>query len=150
VAAWMLHATAMWFWHARIPYEAPLRSEAIHVLQHASYFLTGLLFWSVVVRTVRSEATGWGLGLLMIFAMTSQTTILAALMTFARTPWYRPYAETTGTWGIGHLADQQLAAVIMWIPSGMLYLAAGIGLMATWMRNAAAEQRGSNRVAGPT
>ena len=86
----------------------------------------------------------------MVSAMTTQTTMLAALTAFARTPWYRPYAETTATWGIGHLAGKQLAAVTMWVPSGMLYLAAGIALTATWIRRAAAEQAAAIRLAGPT
>lgn len=36
-------------------------------------------------------------------------------------------------WGLAPLADQQLAGVIMWIPAGLVYLAAALTLMATWI-----------------
>ena len=79
-----------------------------------------------------------------VFSMTVQTTILAALMTFARTPWYPAYAETTQVWGLDHLSDQQLAAVIMWIPSGMIYLVAAMVLMTNWLKEASHEKTPGN------
>jgi putative membrane protein len=140
LVAWILHASALWVWHARVPYEAALRIETVHILQHITFFLTALLFWSALTRVRRSQEMGWGLGVLLVFAMTTQSTILAALMTFARTPWYQAYGETTEIWGLEHLADQQLAAVIMWIPSGMIYIGAALALMSSWIRDAARGQ----------
>ena len=140
LVAWILHASTLWVWHASVPYEAALRIETVHILEHTSFFLTALLFWSALVRVRRSQEMGWGLGVLLVFAMTTQSTILAALMTFARTPWYEAYTDTTRVWGLEHLADQQLAAVIMWIPSGMIYLGAALALMSSWIRQAAREQ----------
>jgi len=137
LVAWILHASTLWIWHASVPYEAALRIETVHILEHITFFLTALLFWSALTRARRSQEMGWGLGVLLVFAMTTQSTILAALMTFARTPWYQAYAETTEVWGLEHLADQQLAAVIMWIPSGMIYLAAALALMSPWIRDTA-------------
>jgi putative membrane protein len=41
---------------------------------------------------------------------------------------------TTAPWGLDPLADQQLAGVIMWVPAGAVYLAAGMTLMVAWIQ----------------
>lgn len=63
-----------------------------------------------------------------------QSVFLSALLTFARTPWYAGYADTTRPWGLEPLADQQLAGVIMWIPGGLVYLATALTLVVCWIR----------------
>ena len=65
--------------------------------------------------------------------MAMQGVLLAALLTFAETPWYSGYATTTATWGLSPLADQQLAGVIMWVPSGLIYTLAGLALLVAWI-----------------
>ena len=37
------------FWHIPFAYNATLNSEAIHQLEHAMFFFTGLLFWARVI-----------------------------------------------------------------------------------------------------
>jgi cytochrome c oxidase assembly factor CtaG len=71
---------------------------------------------------------------MLVFAMALQSVFLSALLTFARAPWYAVYATTTQPWGLEPLADQQLAGVIMWIPAGLVYLAAGLALALAWIR----------------
>ena len=141
--AWILHTATFWFWHASVPYQAALRTETVHILQHSTFFLTALLFWSTLTRVRRAQEVGWGIGVLSIFALATQGTILAALMAFGRTPWYGAYAGTTVPWGLEPLADQHLAAVIMWIPAGMIYLGAALALMSWWMKEAAREGSGT-------
>ncbi|MBV9772379.1 MAG: cytochrome c oxidase assembly protein, partial [Gemmatimonadetes bacterium] len=48
--AWLLHAAALWLWHLPGPYQATLRSDLVHTLQHASFLGTALLFWWTVVH----------------------------------------------------------------------------------------------------
>ena len=50
VNAWSLHAVSMWVWHIPALFAAALANEAIHVLQHTSFFASALLFWSVTTR----------------------------------------------------------------------------------------------------
>ncbi len=47
--AWALHGGALWLWHAPALFEAALRSEAIHYLQHISPLATALLFWASIL-----------------------------------------------------------------------------------------------------
>jgi putative membrane protein len=133
-AVWLLSVGVVWFWHAAAPYDATLDNQLLHVLEHASFLVTAVLFWQVVVG-VRGAARVWGgLGVLLVFAMAMQSVFLSVLLTFARTPWYSGYAATTAPWGLDPLTDQRLAGVIMWIPAGVIYLVVALALLVTWIR----------------
>ena len=69
-----------------------------------------------------------------IFTTAVHTSILGALLTFAGAVWYPAYAPTTATWGLSPLEDQQIGGLIMWIPAGVVYLGAGLWLLALWLR----------------
>lgn len=53
--AWLLHAVALWGWHIPVLYEATVRSERVHAVQHLSFFLTGLVFWSALFGSGHSS-----------------------------------------------------------------------------------------------
>ena len=133
-AVWLLSVGVIWFWHAAAPYDAALDNEFLHVLEHASFLVTAVLFWQVVVGVRGAARVSGGLGVLLVFAMAMQSVFLAVLLTFARTPWYSGYAATTASWGLDQLTDQQLAGVIMWIPAGGIYLVVALALLVTWIR----------------
>ena len=133
-AVWLLQVGVLWFWHAAAPYDAALDSEPLHILEHASFLVTAVLFWHVVVGVRGAARVSGGLGVLLVFAMAMQSVFLSVLLTFARTPWYSGYATTTASWGLDPLTDQQVAGVIMWIPAGGIYLAAALVLLVTWIR----------------
>jgi putative membrane protein len=133
-AVWLLAVGVLWFWHAAAPYDAALDSEPLHVLEHASFLVTAVLFWHVVVGVRGTARVSNGLGVLLVFTMAMQSVFLSVLLTFARTPWYSGYATTTAPWGLDQLADQQLAGVLMWIPAGGIYLAVALALLVSWIR----------------
>ena len=129
---WALHVGTIWFWHASAPYDAALRNQAVHGVEHVSFVVTGLLFWHVVLG-VRRRVSG-GLGVLLVFTMSLQSVFLSMLLTFASAPWYSGYASSTRSWGFDPLGDQQLAGLIMWIPAGLVYLGAGLALLVGWIK----------------
>lgn len=139
---WLLHVGTLWFWHAAVPYGAALEHRSLHAVEHASFLLTSVLFWRVIVGARRAYRVSPGVGIMLVFAMALQSVFLALLLTFARSPWYAGYAATTQPWHLDPLADQQLAGVIMWVPAGLVYLAAALALLATWVRGAAHENVG--------
>ena len=132
--AWLLTVAALWFWHGSVPYQAALDNELVHAVEHGAFLGTGLLFWWSVVSLAREGGAG-GYGVLMLFARATQSGLLAALLTFARSPWYEGYLDTTARWGLDPLTDQQLAGVIMWIPAGGIYLAAALAMVVIWLRH---------------
>jgi len=139
VAVWLAHAGTVWFWHAAGPYDAALENDFIHVAEHASFLVTAVLFWWIVIGGATRTPVSRGYGVLLVFAMAMQSVFLSVLLTFARTPWYSPYVKAAPTSGLDPLADQQLAGVIMWIPAGLVYLGAGLALAVAWLREAEQE-----------
>lgn len=94
-----------------VTYDAAVGHEAVHVAEHASFLITGWVFWRVVIGVRDRDRVSYGFGVLLVFAMTTQSVFLSALLTFARTPWYSAYDTSTPPWGLDPLADQQLAGV---------------------------------------
>jgi putative membrane protein len=131
--AWALHALALWIWHAPSWFQATLESELIHTLQHLSFLVSALLFWWALIHG-RQGLMGYGAAVLYMFTTSIHSGVLGALITFASSPWYPAYSETTASWGLTTLEDQQLGGLIMWIPAGLVYIIAGLALFAGWMR----------------
>jgi putative membrane protein len=129
IGAWSLHAVALWAWHVPALFEAALADEAVHVAQHSCFLVSALFFWwSVVARGARRG----GASVAGVFTTMMHTSALGALLTFAPTPWYAHYAETSA-FGLSALEDQQLGGLIMWVPGGLAYLVAGLAIVAAWL-----------------
>jgi hypothetical protein len=133
-----LHLLAIWAWHLPSLYEAALESEPVHVLEHASFLGTALLFW----WRVRASA-GSGAALLYVFCIAMQGGVLGVLITLSPTVWYPVQAVGAAAWGLTPLEDQQLAGLLMWVPGGAVYLGTALWLASAWL--GAAERQGRGR-----
>jgi putative membrane protein len=131
LVAWMLHALALWGWHAPVLFDATLRSDLVHALQHISFLGTALIFWWALIHGHRG--LGYGGALLYVFTTAVHTSILGAWMTFSSRIWYLPYAVTAPAWHLTALEDQQLGGLVMWIPAGTLLVALSLVLLVKWM-----------------
>jgi putative membrane protein len=139
LGAWVLHAIALWFWHIPALFDATLDSELIHALQHLSFFGSALLFWWAMTAA-GPNALGTGAAILYVFTTSLHSSLLGVLLTFAPTPWYPRYVHPGPVWGLTPLEDQQLGGLVMWIPAGVVYVIAGLALMAVWLRDPAARR----------
>jgi putative membrane protein len=143
----VLHVGALWVWHVPALYQAALENQALHHLEHASFFFTAILFWWALAETGRrGRWPGYGAGVLYVFATTLQSGALGALLLFASSPWYPDHAEGTAAWGVDLLVDQQVAGAIMWIPAGIVYAFAAVLLFLAWLRESGREVDRSERV----
>jgi putative membrane protein len=120
-------------WHAPALFAWTLRSDAVHALQHISFLGTALLFWWTLIWR-HGGRLGYGQAFLYIFTTAVHTSVLGALLTFAPTVWYTPYASTAPEWGLTALQDQQLGGLIMWVPAGVLLVIVALILFAKWLR----------------
>jgi len=108
-------------WHVPALFDATLRSEALHALEHTLFFGTALMFWKQVIdspplRAPLSEL--WRVAYL-IGAMVVMWA-LAVVLALAPHPLYGAYAQMSSRpGGISALADQQIAAGIMWVPGSL-------------------------------
>jgi putative membrane protein len=132
--AWALHGAALWLWHAPSLFEAALRSEAIHYLQHVTLLATALLFWTSILPR-RANARTRVVGVFSLFTTSMHSTLLGALLTLSPTVWYASYAVAAGAPDPSALEDQQLAGLIMWVPAGLVYVAAALALCAAVLRD---------------
>ena len=135
LSAFMIHAVALWLWHVPSLFDAALRSEGIHALQHASFLFSALLFWWAVLRPGDIRLRD-GVAVLYLFATMLHTGALGALLTVSNLPWY-PQA-TNPSWGIAAIEDQQIGGLIMWIPAGTIYIFAALWVMARWISQSGA------------
>jgi putative membrane protein len=133
--AFALHAALIWFWHAPFPYELALRNDAMHVLEHLSFFGSGILFWAALRQAGRAGGSGYGQAALWTLGTLMHTGILGALITFSPRLLYSVYADIDLGW-LTPLEDQQLAGLVMWVPGGLLYLVVGLGFVVAWLNDA--------------
>jgi putative membrane protein len=133
LCAWVVGGLALWVWHIPSCFDAALRNDGVHALQHLCFFVSALLFWWALLQP-RARMSRHGLGVLYVFTTGVHSSMLGALLTFAGTPWYSAYAATAPAWKLTPLADQQLGGLIMWIPGGVIYLGVTLLLMASWLR----------------
>jgi putative membrane protein len=133
LVAWAIHAVALWVWHVPVLFQATLRSDLVHTLQHIFFLSSALLFWWALIHGPQG-VTGYGVALLYLFTTAVHSGVLGALITFAGSVLYPAYNETTASWGLTALEDQQLGGLIMWVPAGLVYIVAGLALCAGWMR----------------
>jgi len=140
----VVHAAAIWIWHFPGPYQLALRSDAMHALEHLSFFGTALLFWWVVIQPVGHRRLDYAPGLLFVGGTLIQGGALGALLMFSPVAWYPAHAAGAAEWGMTTLADQQLAGLIMWIPASFVYVGAACALFLAWLREdeAAAARHG--------
>ena len=133
--ATIAHAIALWIWHLPSWYQATLRSDLIHALQHSSFLFTAALFWWALIHG-RYGRMGYGVAVVYVFVTAAHSGALGALIAFAPHLLYPIYQQTTAQWGLDAIEDQQLAGLIMWIPAGVLMTILGVALFAAWLGEA--------------
>lgn len=123
VTATLLQAAALWLWHAPSLFDRALADEAWHAVQHLSFLVSALLFWTAMF----ARTTPRGTAALCLFATSLVSGALGALMAFAMSPWYARYAAMgMAPFGLSPLEDQQLAGLLMWVPGGMVHAGAAL------------------------
>jgi cytochrome c oxidase assembly factor CtaG len=132
IIAWLLHAAALWAWHAPVLFEAALANPGVHTLQHASFLVSALLFWWTIFGETAHRGHG-AHAMLSLFTTMVHTGALGALLTLAPGLWYPSYVESTSALGFDPLHDQQLGGLIMWVPAGLAYLIGALAVSARWL-----------------
>nr|WP_298138903.1 cytochrome c oxidase assembly protein [uncultured Pseudomonas sp.] len=130
--AWLVNALVLWGWHLPALFDASVLHEGVHALQHASFFGSALLFWWALLYGSGQRNPG---GVIYLFTTAVHSSLLGALLTFSPTVWYAPYLDTTAVFGLSPLDDQRIGGLIMWIPAGLVFLAAGLALTARLLRD---------------
>lgn len=123
LAAWVLFDVDLCAWHVPALYEVTLHHQALHELEHLSFLLLGVLFWLQVLDSPPLHARlGPSSGVLYVLTAATAAWTLAVVLALASTPLYPTYAGLASRpGGLSALADQHLAAGIMWGPGSVPY-----------------------------
>jgi putative membrane protein len=103
-------------WHLPSLFELAWRSERWHLIEEASFFVSGLLFWWPVIQPWPSIAKWprWSTPL-YLFLATLPCDALSAFLAFSDRLVYPAYALVPGHDGTTALHDQVSAGALMWL-----------------------------------
>jgi cytochrome c oxidase assembly factor CtaG/cytochrome c2 len=135
VVVWMAFSAAFVFWHSPGPYQWALDNPAVHILEHLSFFVTSLAFWTIALPPRgHRRRLAHGPTLLFVISTAVLSGLPGALMIFSPRPLYPGHAQGVAHWGLTLMQDQQLAGLIMWIPAGGAYVAVAGIVFLQWLR----------------
>jgi putative membrane protein len=141
--AFLLYNANFWLWHAPPLYNATLENQSIHILEHVTFIVFGILnWWPIFSPSEELPRLPLGGQILYIFLSGMPTVALGAGLTFFP-PLYAPYLAAPRIWGISAAVDQQLGGLIMWIPGNIFYIVIVSILFIQWMQKQDAKQRAS-------
>lgn len=146
--AWALFAGVFVLWHLPPLYDLALERTPIHILEHAMFLGTALLFWAQVIPS-RPLHRRMSYLFQALYVGTSAVVMngLAAMYMFSVSPIYPYYAALPRPVGtVSVLVDQHLAGAVMDVPGTMLFFTAIVALLALWLRD---DERTSTQT-GPT
>jgi putative membrane protein len=121
--SFVLFSATLLVWHVPALYDLTLRDGIVHDAEHALFFSTALLFWVHLLPGATSRPrisdgarVAYGTAALLV------SWALAVVLGLAPDPVYSAYASLGHRpGGLSALADQQLAAGVMWVPGSIPY-----------------------------
>ena len=120
-----LWALNLYLWHVPALYEAALRHDAVHALQHVSFFGAGALMWAPVVEVLPGPmwfGTGAKLGYIVVVRLLE--TVLGNVFLWSGTVFYDVYADGDVPWGVSALEDQGWAGTVMMLEGSLVTIGA--------------------------
>ena len=125
LVAFPIWAANLIVWHLPVLYEAALRWDAVHALQHILFFSCGALMWWPVVEVLPGpEWFGTGAKLGYVVAVRAVETVLGNVFFWAGHPFYEPYVRSEKLWGLTAASDQGTAGAVMMIEGSVVTILA--------------------------
>jgi cytochrome c oxidase assembly factor CtaG len=118
-------AVNLYVWHVPALYEAALRHDSIHALEHACFFTGGALMWAPVVEVLPGPAwfgTGMKLGYIVVVRLIE--TVLGNIFLWAGKAFYPFYAAGEAAHGVSPVRDQGWAGTVMMLEGSLVTLGA--------------------------
>ena len=125
VIAFALYNAILLIWHLPDLYEAALRHDIVHSLEHALFFGSALLsWWPLLSPLPELPRLSYPAQILYIFLMAIPAGILGAVLVFSGQAFYPTYIAAPRLGDFSAVADQQAGGLVMMVPGKFIYLIA--------------------------
>jgi putative membrane protein len=121
VVAIVVWGVNFYVWHLPALYQAALRHDLLHALEHATFLAFGIAVWMALLGPLPKP--GWfsnGARLVYIVAVRLIGTVLANVLVFGGTVFYPYYTAGDAHWHISPIADQVAAGGLMMVEESLL------------------------------
>jgi cytochrome c oxidase assembly factor CtaG len=145
-----LYVGGLYAWHLPNLYDAALLDARVHLIEHAWFFFSALLFWSVVIDPEPFRATlGYGARLPYLVVLgAAQNTVLGGILSFSSRLLYTAYADAGATvFDLDRVTDQRIGGAIMWVVGDFVFLAAASVAFFLWLAEEEEMQKRRERIA---
>ena len=120
-----LWAANLYLWHLPFLYEAALRHNSVHALEHVAFFTAGAIMWLPVLETLPApEWFGTGAKLAYVGGVRVVETILGNVFLWSGAAFYGIYDQGAELWGVSPERDQGLAGAVMMIEGSLVTIVA--------------------------
>jgi putative membrane protein len=137
-----LWAAGFCAWHLPVLFDAALRNDGIHALQHTSFVVLGMLMWAALIEPLPGPAwftAPWKIP--YVLAMWVVMLALSQVFIWSSHVYYVPYAHDPALWGLSHLADQKAGGGVMLVESMFTMLPALVWVLLQAFRESETRQQ---------
>jgi putative membrane protein len=129
-------------WHLPVLFDAALRHDAVHALQHALFLAFGMLMWAALIEPLPGPAwftAPWKIP--YVLAMWLVMLVLSQVFIWSSHVYYAPYTHDATVWGLSHLSDQKAGGGVMLVESAFTMLPALVWVLLCVLRESEARQQ---------
>ena len=143
VFCWLAAILVLIGWHVPAAFSLGLQSRFWHEVEHASFFVAGLLFWWPVISPWPSLPchSRWSI-VLYLFLATLPCDALSAYLAFCDRVVYTEYLSVPRQFGMTALQDQECAGALMWVFVTFAYLLPAVFFTTNLLWRSGAEEQG--------
>jgi cytochrome c oxidase assembly factor CtaG len=133
---WVVFAGVLVGSHFSALYNSALENEILHIIEHALYLGTGLLFWwPVIGLDPGGHRVAHPLRIVYLLLMMPVQAFTAVAIYSSNVVLYDHYQTLQRSWGPSLLDDQRGAALVMWIGGDGLVVLSLVFVFLGWMRH---------------
>ena len=147
IVVWL---TLIYVWHIPAMYDAALRNDTVHALEHTCFFIGGLALWWPLIQPVpmRRRLTGLSVFAYLLVAKIS-VGMLGVFLTWSHGVAYTYYEHVPRIWGLSAVEDHNLGGAIMMVEQSIVLVIAFAILFIRMLLQSEEEERRRERFEDP-
>jgi len=136
MAAFGIFNVTLIAWHIPALYQASLHSDGVHIFQHLTFIVAGIIGWWPVLAAAQDSVprATRSVQLIYLILMIFPGLGLAVLLTLSPRVLY-PFYQAAVSAGIDPLGDQEAAGILMWFTGTVAYLVPLTHVFYAWVHD---------------